>query len=73
MNNERGMPIYVEIHRGHRSGQMRFGVLTGLIQELSYEDMNDLRQTFSVVIGLCEQAFRDGAERRHPTAQEINP
>lgn len=67
--NEHGMPIYLEIHRGHRSGRMNFGVMTGLIKDLSLEDMQDLRQTLCVVIGLIEDAFRDGNEKRYPCAQ----
>jgi hypothetical protein len=67
--NEHGMPIYLEIHKGHRSGDLNFGVMTGLIQEFTLEEMLEFRQMLCVVIGIAEEAFRAGAARRWPTAQ----
>jgi hypothetical protein len=69
MKNEHGMPIYLEIHKGHRSGNLNFGVMTGLISDFTQEEMQEFRQMLCVVIGIAEDAFRDGSEKRHPTAQ----
>ncbi len=67
--NEHGMPIYLEIHKGHRRGDLNFGVMTGLIQDFTLEQMQEFRQMLCVVIGLSEEAFRSGQEKRHPSAQ----
>lgn len=67
--NEHGMPIYLEIHKGHRSGDLNFGIMTGLIQDFTLEEMQEFRQMLCVVIGICENAFRDGSEKRNPTSQ----
>ena len=69
MNNQHGMPIYLEIHRGHRSGHLNFGVMTGLIEEFTVEQMQEFRQMLCVVIGISEDAFRAGNEKRDPSAQ----
>ena len=69
MKNEHGMPIYLEIHKGHRSGHLNFGVMTGLIQDFTLEEMQEFRQMLCVVIGITEVAFRAGDEKRNPTAQ----
>jgi hypothetical protein len=73
MLNEHGMPIYIEIHKGHRSGDLNFGVTTGLIEDFTLEQMQELRQTFCVVIGIAEDAFRQGSEKRYPTTQANPP
>jgi hypothetical protein len=70
--NEHGMPIYLEIHKGHRSGQLNFGVMTGLIENFTLEQMQEFRQMLCVVVGISEDAFRSGAEKRNPTAQEAS-
>jgi hypothetical protein len=62
------MPIYLEIHKGHRSGHLNFGVMTGLIQDFSLEEMREFRQMLFVVIGITESAFRDGDAKRNPAA-----
>lgn len=67
--NRHGMPIYLDIHRGHRSGQLNFGVMTGLIEDFTFEQMQEFRQMLCVVIGVAEKAFHDGDERRNPSAQ----
>lgn len=69
--NKHGMPIYIEIHKGHRSGDMNFGVMMGLIKDFTLEEMQEFRQTMCVVIGLAERAFADGDEQRNPTAQAV--
>lgn len=69
MLNEHGMPIYLEIHKGHRRGDLNFGVTTGLIEEFTIEQMREFRQLMCVVIGIAENAFRDGQERRFPAAK----
>jgi hypothetical protein len=66
MKNEHGMPIYLEIHKGHRSGHLNFGVMAGLIQDFSLEEMQEFRQMLCVVIGIAEDAFRDGDAKRNP-------
>lgn len=68
--NQHGMPIYLEIHKGHRSGHLNFGVMTGLIQEFTLEEMQEFRQMLCVVIGIVEDAFHDGDTKRNPTAQQ---
>lgn len=67
--NEHGMPVYLEIHKGHRSGHLNFGVMTGLIQDFTLEEMQEFRQTLCVVIGIAEDAFRAGDGKRNPCAQ----
>ncbi len=67
--NEHGMPIYLEIHKGHRSGHLNFGVMTGLIQNFTVQEMQEFRQMLCVVIGIAENAFRDGDAKRNPSAQ----
>ena len=67
--NEHGMPIYLEIHRGHRSGHLNFGVMTGLIEDFSLEDMQEFRQMLCCVIGISEEAFRRGNKKRYPCGQ----
>ena len=67
--NEHGMPIYLEIHKGHRSGHLNFGVMTGLIEDFTLEEMQEFRQMLCVAIGISEEAFQRGAEKRNPTAQ----
>jgi len=69
MLNSHNMPIYLEIHKGHRSGHLNFGVLTGLIQDFTLEEMHEFRQMCCAVIGIAENAFRDGHEKRNPSAQ----
>lgn len=71
--NEHGMPIYIEIHKGHRSGRLNFGVMTGLIADFTQEEMQELRQMLCVVIGIAEDAFRSGAEKRYPSARNSAP
>ena len=71
--NRHGMPIYLEIHKGHRSGHLNFGVMTGLIQDFTLEEMQEFRQMLCVVIGLAENAFHDGDAKRNPTAQTDQP
>jgi hypothetical protein len=73
LRNEHGQPIYLEIHRGHRSGHLNFGVMSGLIQDFTLEQMQEFRQMLCVVIGISEEAFRFGNEKRWPTAQERKP
>lgn len=63
------MPIYLEIHKGHRSGHLNFGVMTGLIADFTLEQMQEFRQTLCIVVGIVEEAFRSGNEKRFPTAQ----
>ena len=65
--NEHGMPIYLEIHKGHRSGHLNFGVMVGLIQEFTLQEMQEFRQTLCVVIGIAEDAFHDGDNKRNPS------
>ncbi len=60
------MPIYLEIHKGHRSGHLNFGVMTGLIEDFTLEEMQEFRQMLCVVIGIAEDAFRDGDAKRNP-------
>lgn len=67
--NEHGMPVYLEIHKGHRSGHLNFGVMTGLIQDFTWEEMQEFRQTLCVVIGIVEDAFHAGDGKRNPYAQ----
>ena len=64
--NEHGMPVYLEIHKGHRSGHLNFGIMTGLLEDFTLDEMQEFRQTVCVVIGLCEESFRRGAEKRCP-------
>lgn len=64
-----GMPIYLEIHKGHRSGHLNFGVMTGLIQDFTLEQMQEFRQMLCVVIGISEEAFRSGDQKRNPASQ----
>jgi hypothetical protein len=66
--NEHGMPIYLEIHKGHRSGHLNSGVMTGLIGDFSLEQMQEFRQMLCVVIGIAEEAFTRGHEKRYPAA-----
>ncbi len=73
MKNEHGMPIYLEIHKGHRSGHLNFGVMTGLIEDFTLEEMQEFRQMLCVVIGIAEDAFRDGDAKRNPCSQAIQP
>lgn len=68
--NEHGMPVYLEIHKGHRSSHLNFGVMTGLIQEFTLEEMQEFRQMLCVVIGIAEDAFHDGDNKRNPAAQQ---
>jgi hypothetical protein len=63
------MPIYLEIHKGHRSGHLNFGVMTGLIMDFSIEEMKEFREMLCVVIGVAEDAFRRGIEQRNPAQQ----
>ncbi len=71
--NEHGMPIYLEIHKGHRSGHLNFGVMTRLIQDFTLEEMQEFRQMLCVVIGIAEDAFRNGSEKRNPSASVAHP
>jgi hypothetical protein len=71
MKNEHGMPIYLEIHMSHRHApHMNFGVMTGLIEDFTLEQMQEFRQMLCVTIGLAEDAFRVGSKKRNPTSQE---
>lgn len=63
--NEHGMPVYLQIHKGHRSGHLNFGVMTGLIQDFTLKEMQEFRQTLCVVIGIAEDAFRRGDQKRN--------
>lgn len=67
--NEHGMPIYLEIHKGHRSGHLNFGVMTSLIADFTLEQMQEFRQMMCVVVGIAEEAFRSSNEKRFPAAQ----
>ena len=67
--NRHGMPIYLEIHKGHRSGHLNFGVMTGLIQDFTQQEMQEFRQMLCVVIGIAERAFEDGFAKRNPCSQ----
>jgi len=69
--NQHGMPIYLEIHKGHRSGHLNFGVMTGLIEDFTLEEMQEFRQMLCVVIGLSERAFNDGFSKRNPASSVI--
>jgi len=69
MLNNHGMPIYLEIHKGHRSGRLNFGVMTGLIQDFTLEEMQEFRQMLCVVVGIAERAFQDGDAKRNPCYQ----
>lgn len=71
--NRHGMPIYLEIHKGHRSGDLNFGVMTGLIEDFTIEEMQKFRQMLCVVIGIAENAFRGGDAKRNPACQERRP
>ena len=64
--NEHRMPIYLEIHKGHRSGHLNFGVMTGLIAGFTLEEMQEFRQMLCVTIGIAEEAFRSGDTKRNP-------
>lgn len=64
--NEHGMPIYFEIHKGHRRGDLNFGVMTGLIEDFSFEEMREFREILCVAMGIAEDAFRSGSMKRNP-------
>jgi hypothetical protein len=71
--NEHGMPIYLEIHKGHRSGHLNFGVMVGLIENFTLEEMREFRQMLCVVIGIAEHAFHDGDAKRNPASRATPP
>jgi hypothetical protein len=71
VKNEHGMPIYLEIHKGHRSGHLNFAIMTGLIQDFTLEEMQEFRQMLCVTIGIVEEAFHAGDARRNPCSSAV--
>jgi hypothetical protein len=67
------MPIYLEIHKGHRSGHLNFGVMTGLIEHFTLEEMQEFRQMLCVVIGIAEDTFTQGYNMRNPPSVDLRP
>lgn len=53
---------------GYHKGEMDFAILA-TVQELSHEQMNDLRSMIVVAIGTMEDMWRREQERKAPVAQ----
>lgn len=61
----KGSP-YISV--GYHKGEMEFSI-SATVQELSHEEMNDLRSMIIVAIGTMEDMWRREQERRAPAAQ----
>jgi hypothetical protein len=55
---------------GKYKGEMDFGVLAA-IEELSREEMDELRIMLIVAIGQAESMWRNSQERKHPASQSL--
>lgn len=56
------------IYVGYHKGEMDFGV-SGVVRDLSYEQMTQLRAMLCVAIGQAESMWRDS--KPNPASQEI--
>lgn len=54
---------------GYDKGEIDFAV-SGLVTELTLEEMNKMREMIVVAIGIAEGMFRRSQEHKHPAASK---
>lgn len=59
---------YIAVGFDPDSGEADFAV-SGIVTNLSYESMNELRSMITVAIGVMEDMWRHTQEKKHPTGQ----